>query len=281
MEESYGRVSVAKVKPGTIAFVLPLFNKFAYGRRAALTFLKYTQAPTHVIAVDDASPYYGKQDWVAWRAPAQHADGSDDGVGIPEDQLTFKHFGENGGLTRSWNFGLRIARDIGAEYVICGNSDVLFTPGWEDGLIHQLNSGYHLVAPVTNAPGPTNHGKQQVANYYPGYRVQDNPEYLARVADYLKQHCPPNVVVNTPVNGFFMMAKTETWWLGKYTDEHVFNPKNKMTKNEDELQGRWRKRGFKTGFVPNSFIFHYRAVSRGDRYKHHGWYRIDDIKKPI
>jgi GT2 family glycosyltransferase len=78
-----------------------------------------------------------------------------------------------------------------------------------------------------------------------------------------------------------MFARTERWWEGRYSGENVFDPAMAMTGNEDELQKRWRKKKFRTGFCPQSFIFHYRAVSRGDRFKHRGWYRIDDINKPV
>ena len=83
------------------------------------------------------------------------------------------------------------------------------------------------------------------------------------------------------INGFFMLAKTTRWWEGKFNEQHVFDPSKIMTGNEDELQRRWHKQQFRTGFVPSSFVFHYRAVSRGDRYKHKGWLRIDDINKPV
>ena len=150
-----------------IAFILPLYNKFAYGRRAALSLLKYTERDVLIIAIDDASPYYDRQDWGAWRKD------------IPEDRLVFKHFGKNGGLTRSWNWGLAKARELGIKYTICGNSDVLFTPHWEHGLIHQVDhNDFSLVGPVTNAPGPTNGGKQRVEHFFPGYKVDDDPEYL-------------------------------------------------------------------------------------------------------
>lgn len=252
-----------------IVFVLPSWNRFIYARRAAQSFFKYTEAKCGVIMVDDASPYWEKQDWKIWLE------------GLPEDRVMVHRFPSNNGLTRSWNYGLNAAQKCGAEYAIAGNSDILFTPGWEHGLIKQLNSGYHLVGPVTNAPGHTNQGRQQVANYYPKYRVRDDPEYLSKVADYLRQTYTVNRVIDSKINGFFLMSRTELWMAGKYDKTHVFNPANKMTKNEDELQGRWSRRKWRIGFVPGSFIFHYRAVSRGDRFKHHGWFRIDDVTKPV
>lgn len=253
-----------------IAFICPTYNKFLYAHIACRSFLKYTERPCMIIHVDDASPYWGKQDWDAWHK------------GIPQDRIVSHRFSENHGLTRSWNFGLKMARDMGIKYAICGNSDIRFTPGWEQALIHQVrDNGYHLIAPVSNAPGVTNAGRQRVHNYFPGYRVTDDPEYNKQVAEYLQQHYPPTTVVGTvSVNGFFMFAKTDTWWGGCYDKDHVFNPKNRMTKNEDELQGRWQRKGWRTGFTPASFIFHYRAVSRGDQFRHKGWFRLDPANAP-
>lgn len=255
-----------------IAFILPLYNKFAYAKRAALSFFKYADRPALVIAVDDASPAYAEQDWEVWLD------------GIPRDRLVFRRFTKNEGLTRSWNWGLRKARELKIPYTICGNSDVLFTPGWAPPLIHQLEEGgYHLIAPVTNAPGPTNAGRQRVANYFPNYHVDDDPAYLAQVASYLSDKYPMSTVVGPkiPINGFFMMAKTETWWEGSFDDDHVFDYRHRMTKNEDELQKRWHKKGWRTGFTPASFVFHYRAVSRGDKFKHHGWLRLEKPNQPV
>ena len=66
------------------------------------------------------------------------------------------------------------------------------------------------------------------------------------------------------LNGFCMAANTETWWAGAHGKEHVFDPgkKFKLTKNEDELQGRWERLKLPVGIVPGSFVFHYRGVSR-------------------
>ena len=258
------------VPDAEIAFVLPLYNKFAYGRRAALSFLKYTQRSGLIIAIDDASPFYPNQDWAAWRA------------GIPSERLLFKHFGDNGGLTRSWNWGLSRARDMDIKYCICSNSDVLFTPGWEKGLVYHLDHGYHMVGPVSNAPGVTNGRRQRVHNYFPGYQLNDDAAYLKTVADYLRQKFSINVIQGVmPINGFFMLAKTAVWWKGAFNETNVFDPAKKMAGNEDELQKRWHKNKWKTGFVPSSFIFHYRAVSRGDCFKDRGWHRLDDVKKPV
>jgi glycosyltransferase involved in cell wall biosynthesis len=256
-----------------IVFILPAYNKFGYARMAALSFLKYTERPKLILLVDDASPYYHRQDWNAWRA------------GIPEECLIEQLFTTNGGLTRSWNWGLTKARELNWRYTICGNSDIRFTPGWEHGLIHHVDRDYALVGPVTNAPGVTNGGNQQVARFCPAYdlaRQSDSAAQLAKVAGYLRSKYPIERVDGPmPVNGFFMFAQTAKWWEGAFDATHVFDPSKKMVGNEDELQKRWQKRGWKTGFVPSSFIFHYRAVSRGDSFRVKGFYRTGDIGQEI
>lgn len=253
-----------------IAAIIPLYNGFAYGRRAVLSFLKHTTANCVAILPDDASPHFKHQDWDLWFQ------------NLPRDRVILHPFPSNKGLTRGWNWGLKKARELGAEFAICTNSDILFTPHWEHGLVYHLNHGFDLVAPVTNAPGPTNNGRQRVGHFFPGYAVNDDAKYLAQVANYLRKHYPVGKIhTGLDINGFFMMAKTATWWSGAFDKDHVFDPSKRMTGNEDELQKRWKKKGRKIGFVPSSFVFHYRAVSRGSRFKHRGWHRLEDIHKPV
>ena len=78
-----------------------------------------------------------------------------------------------------------------------------------------------------------------------------------------------------------MLARTDVWWKGKFDKQYVFDPRKKMAGNEDELQKRWKRIGQRSGFVPSSFIFHYRSVTRGERYKDRGWHRLEDIHKEI
>ena len=191
-------------------------------------------------------------------------------------------FKEWGGLTRSWNEGLRIARDFDCDYVICGNNDIIFPPRWHEGLLHALEHGYSLVGPLSNAPGVSR--PQEVWRYYEDYEVNDSDMYINKVQTYLINNYMGEVVEHS-INGFFQMAHMDTWQAGSYEPDNVYRPRNDvtskghknatplMTLNEDELQGRWRKLGFKSAFVPSSFIFHYRAVTRGRKYAKGRWHR--------
>ena len=110
---------------------------------------------------------------------------------------------------------------------------------------------------------------------------------MSKVARHLKKSYKPSVIHKMKpeaymmLNGFFTMAKTEVWWSGAFGKDTVFDPGKRMHHNEDELEIRWAKMGRRIGFVPSSFIFHYRAVSRGDRWRHTGWHRLDDVWKPV
>lgn len=256
-----------------IAFINPIYNAFAYARRAALSFFKYTPESLNPVClnVDDCSPLYDQQDWDFW-----HAD-------LNRDRCVHQHFENNNGLTRSWNWGLRKARELGCKYAIAGNSDIVFTEGWYEGLLWHLDRGTRLVGPVTNAPGwsDKNSQRQNVKNYYPNYRVSDDPTYLQTVARHLKEHRPIGELYEAQINGFFTVSTLEFWWAGAFDTKNVFDPKYKLTGNEDELERRWTRQGWRIGFVPSSFIFHYRAVSRGDKAKHTGWKRLDDVYKPV
>lgn len=259
----------------SIVFINPVFKKFAYARRAVLSFFKHTPSELNpfCLLIDDHSPaeFYDKQDWNVWMQ------------GLPKDRVITKRFSKNDGLTRSWNWGLCTARDMDAGYTVCGNSDTLFSPHWYEGIIHNLENGWDLLGPVTNAPGPTNGGRQRVHNFFPGYKVSDDAVDIAKVAEYLHKQIAIKKVVRSNINGFTMIARTDTWWSGAFNSNCVFNPKHKLVFQEDELQRRWSKLKRKVGFVPSSFIFHYRAVSRGNKHKHGAWYRLDpgDLNKPV
>lgn len=249
-----------------IAFILPLYGSFDYGRLAAQSFFATTPEELNpiLITLDDASPGYDQQDWSAWYA------------GLPRARCHHVRWHENAGLTRSWNFGLWLARELRMRYAVAGNSDVVMTPGWYAGLTSVLDQGLvDLAGPVTNAPGRTRQQPptQNVAAHLAGYELSDDPAVLAQQAELLRSLYPPAHVIVDNINGFFMMATVEKWWQGAFNPTFVFDPSRRMTGNEDELQRRWKRLGRKAGYVPSSFVFHYRSVTRGDSFKTAGWLR--------
>ena len=260
-----------------IGFVCPTYNAVEldrYTRRALVSFFDTTPYGVAIV-VDDASPGWTKN--YAHSLQTIVAD-------YPGSELHIIRFDHPGGLTRSWNAGLELADKLDLTYAISGNNDVSFTSQWYSGMVHALAHGYDLVGPLSNAPGVTAQGLQEVARYCENYRRTDNQAQLNQMAATLYQKYLGQVV-ESPVNGFFHMATLASWRRGKYDDTHYYcpynavrpsgkiNPTPLLTGNEDELQYRWRRQGMQSAIVLSSFIFHYRAVSRGDAYKRGDWYR--------
>ncbi len=259
-----------------IGFVCPTYQAgslHGYTERSIQSFFETTPNGV-VIVVDDAS-----------------ADWSEDYVrklqAIPKansQQLLCHHFQQWGGLTRSWNKGLHLAVEHQCDYAIAGNNDIIFTPGWFEPFLTKEASQFAMLGPLSNAPGITANGKQDILQYLPSYRLTDSPEGLASLATELKQSQGTKLRASH-VNGFFQFASVPNWLKGRFNAEHFYKPSNPrgsrgqinptplMTLNEDELQARWHRKKMLSAVVCGSFIFHYRAVSRGEKYKRGRWYR--------
>jgi glycosyltransferase involved in cell wall biosynthesis len=235
--------------------VFPTYGQFDYCRRAVESFLA-TVPGAEALVVDDASPDWpGAKAWAAW----------------PEvRRYRFARHDRN--LTRSWNYGLSQARALGAEFCALVNSDVICPKGWWEPIEWALTQGgVDLAGPATNAPGPS--AFQRVERHLDredGYLLTDEPGYLAKVQKRLARRNKGKVVRGS-VNGFFLVAKTATWWAGAINRHQVFDPRKKLTGNEDELQRRWKRAGLMTACVPASWVFHFRGVSRDKR--GHGSFR--------
>jgi GT2 family glycosyltransferase len=256
----YQKEIEAMASSESIAFVLPTFQDFAYAQQAARSFFEYTTDP-YLVVIDDAShqcPFNERRDWFK-------------GMPLKRIQVLCREY--NQGLTAGWNDGLRIAREVKSRYAVAGNSDILFTPGWADGFLRAVRSGFDLLGPVTNAPGHLNMERQDVQRYVPGFKLTDDREYLAKVTEQLRQKYQHEIAIPNRINGFFMFSETERWWAGAFDTSHVFNPVNRMVHNEKELEDRWEMSGAKIGFVRSSFIFHYRSVARGQKHCTKGWFR--------
>lgn len=238
--------------PTKIGVVIPTYNQFEYAKIAVDSLLANT-ANCLAILVDDGSPDWNKAMWEKY----------------PSNKLLLYRFPKNDkNLTRSWNKGIELALDHRCQVIVAGNSDLKFPPRWEEGLVEALDAGAGSAGPTTNAPG--HRTRQNVKLYHPNYKVKDSDAHIAAVSEYLLA----NHVGHTekgPLNGFCIAAKAETWTAGAYSLPHAFfNPKYKMTRNEDELMGRWRKLGFTSVIACSSFVFHYRGVTRNPSGKNAG-----------
>ncbi len=244
--------SIGREAPDVLV-IIPSHGHFEYVKKAVRSLhggaVNHAKPARQYVIVDDASAEWESVDWSTW----------------PNPNCWKVHFGDHGGLTRSWNVGLRLAAEISAKYTVCTNSDVLFSPNWFDALVSALEGGFDLVGPVTNAPGhapwqnvlPFCHPDQLVCD--------DQREQMGAVVAALGRHAVGPI--EAPINGFFMMAKTETWWRGAFSDQAVFDPAYPLVRNEVELQQRWVRQGRRVGFCPQSYIFHYRSVSRPEGLK--------------
>jgi hypothetical protein len=261
----------------SIGLIVPTYGAFGYAKRTVESFLEHTPGVENkCYVIDDASLNWPKLNWNLWPAHVMappncriaHILGPtptvlDDNT-VHDTRVLCYHFKQHQGLTRSWNAGLRIGHFSSAwrcDYLICGNSDILFTPGWQEPLLSALED-FDLVGPTTNAPGRVTH--QNVKHFYKGYKLTDDPEYLAATAQHLRDKYDKRVFRSYRINGFFMMAKAHKWWDRPHDAAHVFNPKHNMADVAYMLQARWRRQERKIGIVPQSFIFHYRSVSRGN-----------------
>lgn len=226
-----------------LAAIIPTYGKLDYALLAVRSLMR-TVPGSKAFVIDDFGP--------------EDPDKVRELEAIPG--VSWFRFPNNRGLTRSWNEGLRLAREAGCRFTLCGNSDIVFSSGWYDALIKALNTGAGMVGPFTNAPG--HQYAQDVRRYVPDYSASDLPDKIDAVSARLARLKKPWEAMR--VNGFCMMAQTKTWWRHAYDSDNVFHTgdRYRMIRNEDEFQMRSRKRGLVTAAVPSSFVFHYRGVSR-------------------
>jgi GT2 family glycosyltransferase len=258
----------------TICLVLPTHNDLDYAAKAASSFMR-TVSESHMLpmvcAVDDASDGVTDEQYADWAREN----------GIQE----FHRFPETGGMTRSWNYGVRVAHRIGAEYTVCGNADTVFSTGWVVGIVSALRD-HDLAGPVTNASG-WGTPRQNVKAYLPDYVPDDSTieQVAALLASKPTISLTPAQLAFGPngngatlampefLNGFCVVAKTSTWFAGAFDSQNVFDPSKINSENEVELEVRWMANRLRLALVPSSFVFHYRSVSRGDKFLCEGAFR--------
>ena len=225
------------------AVVIPAYGEFPYVFKCLETLVRFT-SDYHCYLLDDASP--------DWRAEYE------DEIRriVPPDRLHFERYPENRGVTAAWNHGLTLAREHGHPYAALVNSDTLFSPGWLLRTTRALEQA-DLVGPLTNAPSDSRH--QDIRNYIRGFKLDDSDDALCDLSHRLAKKFSGRASTGT-INGFWMAAKTDTWWANAFDATRVFDPKNRLTGNESEFQKRFKGR---VAACHDTFIFHYRSVSRG------------------
>ncbi len=248
-----------------IAVIVPVYGELEFVLRCLKSLVRHT-SDYRCIIIDDGSP-----DWNDGWLEAFEAI-------VPAERLFFEKFDPNRGLTAAWNRGLELARDGGFPYAALVNSDTLFSPGWLRRTIDALEK-VDLVGPLSNAAGDMKH--QQIEYVVGNYKLDDNEDSINELSATLKRKFSGQIKPGW-VNGFWMAAKTDVWWVNKFDDQHVFNPANRLTGNETEFQKRFKG---KVGAAQDIFIFHYRSVSRGlenaEQQYCKGWYRTGAGEKKI
>jgi hypothetical protein len=240
----------------TIVVVIPTYGYLDYAARAALSFVgSCINEQPYVVIVDDGTPI---EVWTHhWAKIRSSLDAINHGTSIQGHR-----FDKNErDMTRSWNYGARVARQRGAAYTVLTNSDVLFPYGWFDPIRAELDSGsLALAAPMTNAPG--HRRVQDVKGVLADYAASDAQEDVNRTQMELLNLQLSQPIVVGRVNGFCIAARTDTLWSVAFSSDAVINPTIKMEGNEEFLEGQLRQADLPTGAVCRSFVFHYRGLTR-------------------
>jgi len=223
-----------------VGIIIPSFNHFDYVHLACESASKTPGAV--VIVVDDASPQWPGDRIVRGYLPST----------VP---FVIRRYDKNAGLSRSWNAGIRICHDMGLPYAVCGNSDLVFSEGWWDPLEAALATN-DFAGPVTNAPGHVS--AQNVAHYYPNYRLSDDPDDIDLTSRILRDR-KGDFIERSMVNGFCIAGRTESFLR---LSREPFDPSIPLAGNEDDFFDRAKEKGTTTCIVPSSFVFHYRSVTR-------------------
>ena len=224
-----------------VAGIIPTYGQFDYARIATESFLR-SESDSVAIVVDDASPDWNDR-WLE---------------GLDETRIVQHIFDENRGLTRSWNWGIKRAHDIKAEFVVVGNSDLLFPENWFAPVRKAFRHGWEFLGPLTNAPGDRR--KQKINRYVKDYELTDNPEYIKKLVDRLPKYSSENVI-RERINGYCMIGRPKSWMA-----YGMFNEKrHPMTHQESSFFRNVSRSGGgnNIGIAMHSFVFHYRSVSKG------------------
>lgn len=225
-----------------VVVCVPVYGAFPEALNAIRSIERADGCPSLVV-LDDASP----GDHARFRVEVEDS--------VPAARLTYRRFDKNQGLTWMWNEGWRAAREAGAAYFVAGNSDILVGAHALTTMIEVCErSGATLVGPMTNAPG---HVRDQQASGV----VQPRQPVVDAMDEVLRTEHGSDSKVVPRVNGFFALGRVGR--LPAYDVENLFNPRNRMTGNEDELQARMARRGLVSRVALGAYVFHYRSMSRG------------------
>lgn len=227
------------------AVIIPTYGAWDVSERCIRSASANTPDPL-IVVIDDASNDWPGEDVIAsWVAP-----------GVP---YVIQRYDSQGGLSRSWNRGLSVAKGFGCRLAVCANSDLVFPSGWFDGIAEALESS-PFAGPVTNAPG--HQPLQRAEAWLLGYRPDGSDEAIQAAADRCRSR--KGALVGTHyLNGFCVCGRVESFFECAREGAEVFSKAFPMAGNEDDFFRRAISRSRFPVVVPRSFVFHYRGMSRG------------------
>ena len=153
---------------------------------------------------------------------------------------------EGGGLTGTWNNGVKLCLQNECDVVIISNDDVVF-----DGCINNIiwqcyleKDALKYFGPISNKPGPKDSKINQCQyGMYP------------QLCDSRIAVCDDNYCY---LNGFFMVFSREVLLLNMFDETYFFDPSNPFNYNEVEWFERFKQKGGIGVIVPQTFIYHYK-----------------------
>lgn len=156
---------------------------------------------------------------------------------------------KNGGLTATWNEGIKLCIQNNCETIILSNDDIFF----DESVKHIIEESSHCkknemkyFGPLTNNPGATEANKK---NQY-GTRSEDKPSYICQYN---------NKYFN--INGFFMVFPKHVLENNRYDHNNFFDPSKPFEDNVVEWFNRFvQKKGIPI-VVPKTFVYHYKLRS--------------------
>ena len=239
--------------------IVPTYNALDYAVLTVET-LSVSVPDAKIIVVDDTSP-----EWTS---------GVEKQFTSLSENVTVHRFSENGGLTRSWNYGVEKGLQDGARYIAAGNADLRFPIGWWDPMEAVLSQTGGFVGPLTNAPGCEEHQdiRRWQRRYNGGHEQPDVNETQKRLNRWRIRNS-----IQRRLSGFFIVGSADSFNRARFSPEHVYDPSNLMIGNEYQLQSLAEERGIRSYVALKSFVYHFRSVSRGlnDREGDRGWSRLN------
>lgn len=179
------------------------------------------------------------------------------------------------GVTFNWNLAYQVWQDTDHEALIIANNDVLLPDGVVSSLLAAMTAAggdCDMVCPLSTVAGKGHWGEVE------GIEVIFNltaaaGAFVSKPLNYQKVQaildssgCQPQAflrpITEVPgrpgFSGFFFAVRPsiEQW---AYNKDNLFNPKNRIVKQEADLFKRMKKGGARMCLHAGTFIYHYKA----------------------